>query len=155
MRRRAHLSALILLFPALIMNAQSNPPQATIIDTGSTNRPGVIMTINAAGRTEVQPRDAEARKTSIDAHLCERLFEDLKSVGPLSALPKTHCLKSVSFGSSLYVEFNGERSPDLNCPAPPDSKLALLQKDVRDLMDAAHVSSRIHPRTFTATVPHK
>ena len=113
------------------------------------------MTVNVSGAAEIQPRDSEAHKTNIDAHLSERLFEDLKSVGALSALPKSHCFKSVSFGSSLYLEVDGERSPDLNCPAPPDSKLAVLQKDVRDLLDAAHAMLQTQPRTFRTTIPHK
>ena len=145
----------LLLAVALTMKAQSTPQQATIIDTGSTNRPGITMTVHESGAAEVQPRDAEARKTNIDAHLAARLFDDVRSAGPLSALPKPHCFKSVSFGSSLYLEVNGERSPDLNCPAPPDSKLAALQKDVRDLMDAAHANTHLRSRTFTTTVPHK
>jgi hypothetical protein len=154
MRLSAVLSLLIPLLPAAISSAQPAPQQATVIDTGSTNVPGVTMTINALGAAEVRPRDAEARKTSVDAHLSERLFQDLQSAGPLSALPKPHCFKSVSFGSSLYVEFNGERSPDLNCPAGADSKLAALQKDVRDLMEAAHATPKLHPRIFTTTVSH-
>ncbi|SRR5579875_1349316 len=143
------LSVLMLLMP------QPAPTQATIIDTGSTNRPGLTITVNPSGKAEIQPRDGETQKTSFDAHLCARLFEALKAAGPLSALPKVHCMKSVSFGSSLYVEFNGERSPDLNCPAPADSKLAGLQKDVRALMDAAQPASRTRVRTFTTTIPHK
>lgn len=113
------------------------------------------MTVHASGAAEVQPRDAEARKTNIDAHLATRLFEDVKSAGPLSALPKPRCFKSVSFGSSLYLEVNGERSPDLNCPASPNSKLAALQKDVRDVIDAAHATPSTRSRIFTTTVPHK
>lgn len=156
MRSRVVFPLLIALGSTLMSHAQQvSPQQATIIDTGSTNRPGVKMIVNTLGSAEVQARDAESHKTNVDAHLCERLFQDLKSAGSLSAIPPVHCAKSVSFGSSLYIEFNGERSPDLNCPAPPDSKVATLQKDARDLMDAAHANTRIHPRTFTTTIPHK
>jgi hypothetical protein len=75
---------------------------------------------------------------TINSDLADRLFRDLKAFSPLSPFPATHCVKSVSFGTSLYVEYNGERSPDLNCPAPPGSKLAQLQKDVNEIMQAVH-----------------
>lgn len=151
MRSRIVLCVLI----PLAVIAQTTPQQATIEDTGSTNMAGVKMIVNPSGTAEVQPRNAQSRKTTVDVHLSERLFQDLKSVGPLSALPPVHCIKSVSFGSSLYVEFNGERSPDLTCPAQPDSKLAMLQKDVHDLMDAAHATPRIGSRVHVFTVPPK
>lgn len=124
------------------MAASDTAQQAVIENTGSTNTAGVKLIVNRSGTAEVQQRDAEPRKATLDQQLTQSLFEDLNSIGPLSALPRTHCMKSVSFGTSLYVEYNGERSPDLSCPAPADSKLAILQKHVRDLMTAAHAS---HP----------
>jgi hypothetical protein len=149
MRSRAVLSALI---PLALM---ATPQHAVIENTGSTNSPGIKLIVDSSGAAEVQPHNAEARKTTVDARLSERLFQDLNAIGPLSALPRPHCMKSVSFGTSLYVEFNGERSPDLNCPVPADSKLAILQRDARELMDAAHATPRIGPRTPIYTVPHK
>ena len=118
--------------------------QATIEDTGSTNTPATMLIVHAGGSTKVQPHGAEARTISLDPRLSERFFQDLKSAGRLSELPHIHCMKSISFGSSLYIEFNGERSPDLNCPAPSGSKLSVLQKDVREIMQAAHVESGTH-----------
>jgi hypothetical protein len=137
------------------MATDQAPQQAIIENTGSTNSAGVKLIVGPSGAAEVQPRNAEARKTNVDARLSERLFQDLKSIGPLSALPRAHCMKSVSFGTSLYIEYNGERSPDLNCPVAADSKLAILQKDARDLMEAAHAKPRVGPRTPIFTVPNK
>src|SRR5581483_620069 len=155
MRPCTVLSVLIFLCPAILMCAEAAPQQVTIEDTGSTNRTGVKLIVNGSGEVEVQPHDAESRKTSVDTRLCDRLLQDLKAVGSLSALPRTHCIKSVSFGSSLYLEFNGERSPDLSCPAAPDSKVGLLQKDVHELMEAAHATPKVGLRIPVFTVPHK
>jgi hypothetical protein len=140
---------------AALLAAEASPQQVTIEDTGSTNRPGVKLIVTSTGAAQVEIRDAEARKTNIDTRLCDRLFQDLKSAGSLGGLPRTHCMKSVSFGSSLYMEFNGERSPDLSCPAAQDSKVAILQKDARDVMEAAHATPKMTPRTFIYTVPRK
>ena len=136
---RSRIDLAILMPFALTLMAAGNTKQATIEDTGSTNVAGAILVVNAGGSTKVQPHGAEAHTISLDPHLCDKFFEDLKSAAPLSQLPHAHCMKSISFGSSLYVEFNGERSPDLNCPAPRDSKLGVLQKDVREIMQAAHL----------------
>ena len=111
--------------------------QATIEDTGSTNRPGIKLTVNSEGKAELVSKDATLHAVGINPQTATRLFEDLKTIGPLNALPRTHCFKSISFGSSLYLEFNGERSPDLNCPAPPGSEIAKLQEHVRELLRAA------------------
>jgi hypothetical protein len=130
-----------LLFAVLMpiaMLAAEQTQRATIIDTGSTNSAGMTLVVNAGGSTKVRPEGAEPHTVSLDPRLSDRLFKDLQSAGHLSDLPRPHCMKSVSFGSSLYVEFNGERSPDLNCPASADSKLSALQKDVREIMQAAH-----------------
>ena len=138
------------------ITAQDAAVHATIEQTASTNRAGLKLTIDPTGSAAVEPQDAPMRKTNVDAQLSNRLFEDLKAIGPLSSLPKTHCMKSVSFGTSLYLTYNGETSPDLSCSASPDSKVGRLQKDVRELMQAAHATPNVrrHPR-FTSTLPPK
>lgn len=147
---------LFVLIPFAIVTAADQPlqEQAVIENNGSTNAPGVKLTIDRAGTAEVQQRNTEPRKTTVDEQLSRRLFEDLNSIGPLNLLPRLHCMKSVSFGTSLYIEYNGERSPDLSCPAPADSKLAALRKDVNDLMAAAHANPRVGARTHIFTIPH-
>jgi hypothetical protein len=134
---------LAVLMPIALLQADRTQ-QATIEDTGSTNVPGTTLIVSGGGSTKVQPHGSEPHAVSLDRRLSQRFFDDLKSAGRLSDLPHAHCMKSVSFGSSLYIEFNGERSPDLNCPARPDSKLSVLQKDVREIMQAVRVESGIN-----------
>lgn len=115
----------------------ASAPQALVIDSGSTNRPGITITVDESGSATAQPRNDEARPLKLDAQLCQALMKDIKAAGQLSALPDHHCPKSASFGSSLYVEMNGDRSPDLSCANPPDARMAALQKDANDILQAA------------------
>ena len=47
---------------------------------------------------------------------------------PLAQLPVTHGVKSVSFGTSTYIEYKGQRTPDLSSPA--DARGRALQADI-------------------------
>jgi len=115
----------------------ASSPQVLVIDSGSTNRPGVTITVEETGSATAQPRNADAKSLKLDPELCRALMADIQSSGSLSALPPHHCPKSASFGSSLYVEINGDRSPDLSCANPPDPRMAALQKDANAIMQAA------------------
>jgi hypothetical protein len=147
------LLLLAVLIPMAGFHAEKTIQQATIEDTGSTNRLGVKIVVNPGGATQMHVPGEETRTMTINAAACNRLFHDLKAFSPLSELPTPHCMKSVSFGTSLYVEYNGERSPDLNCPAPPDSKLAQLQKDVNEIVQAVHWKPQ--PARRFESVPRK
>jgi hypothetical protein len=113
-------------------------PQASIIDSGSTNRPGLRVTLDASGDNAVlEPRDGPKQTVKLPRKLCEQFMSDLQSAAPLNALPANHCLKSASFGSRLYLEFNGLRSPDISCPVQADSRTATLKKEATDILNAA------------------
>jgi hypothetical protein len=119
------------------MLLQSETSQAVIIDSGSTNRPGVTINVDESGNATVQQRAAEPHNMQVDPQLAKQLMADIKAAGKLSELPPQHCMKSTSFGSSLYVEFSGDRSPDLNCSPQRDTRAAALQRDGNDLLQAA------------------
>lgn len=125
--------AVLVFFPMLL---RSSAPQAVVIDSGSTNRPGVTVTVDERGNATVEQRNSEPHSIKLSVPMCEQLMRDIKAAGTLSALPEKHCAKSVSFGSSLYVEFNGDRSPDLSCSNQPDERSIALQKDANDIMQA-------------------
>ena len=105
-----------------------------MIDSGSTNRAGATIRVDETGNATVEQRGSEPQSTKLDAQLCEQLMRDVKAAGPLSALPPQHCPKSVSFGSRLYVEFNGDRSPDISCSPQKDPRSAALQKDANEVL---------------------
>jgi len=111
--------------------------QVKIIDTGSTNIPGVNVVLENSGHyAMVERRDGSKQRVKLKKELCDRLLRDLKAAGGLSELPKSHCMKSASFGSSLYVEYNGVRSADLSCPQR-DDRAAALKKDAGEILSAA------------------
>jgi hypothetical protein len=110
--------------------------QATIEDTGSTNRAGLRVTVEDDGKATVEQRGAETRRVQLPKAMCEQFLRDLKAT-PVASLPKRHCMKSASFGSSLIIEFEGNRSPDLSCPGAADPRAEALQKHANDLLDSA------------------
>jgi hypothetical protein len=111
--------------------------QVKIIDTGSTNIPGVnVMLENSGHHAMVERRDGSKQRVKLTKELCDRLLRDLKAAGALSELPQSHCMKSASFGSSLYVEYNGVRSADLSCPQR-DERAAAIKKDAGEILSAA------------------
>ena len=145
------MPAFIFVLAATLM--QASAPQALVIDSGSTNRPGITITVEESGNATAQPRNGEAKTLTLDPQLCQALMKDIKAAGTLSALPEHHCPKSVSFGSSLFVEFNGDRSPDLSCNNPPDERAAALQKDANGILQA--VRAQLGPMRMRPVRPVK
>ncbi len=133
----------------------ANGPQATVEDTGSTNRPGLRVTFDHDGHATVEQRGGGIQHVKLGEHLCNQFMRDLKDAGSLSALPARHCMKSVSFGSSLFVEANGDKSPDLSCQPEQDPRIDALQKDAQQILQAAREAAGIQPRNvFTLRAPY-
>ncbi len=146
------LHGLAFLIPMLL---SANGPQATIEDTGSTNRPGLRVTVDRDGHATVEQRNGEIQHVKLQEHLCNQFMRDLKDVGSLSALPARHCIKSVSFGSSLFVEANGDKSPDLSCHPQQDPRIDALEKDAQQILQASREAAGIQPRNvFTVRAPY-
>jgi hypothetical protein len=125
--------ALLAVFPMLL---NSDSPQALVIDSGSTNRAGFTIKIDESGNATVEQSGIEPKSIQVNAELGAQLMRDIKSAGVLSALPRKRCIKSASFGSSLFVEWNGDRSPDLSCSPQIDPRAEALQKDARQVVEA-------------------
>lgn len=125
------------------MLLSAHGPQAVIEDSGSTNRPGMRVTLDQQGHASVEPRNAKPQHITLDKSLCDRFLRDLKAAAPVNALPARHCFKSVSFGSRLFVEFEGNRSPDLSCPGQQDPRAEALQKDAQQILQAAQKAAGV------------
>ncbi len=65
-----------------------------------------------------------------------RLYSDLNAAQPLSSLPEPRCMKSVSFGTTLTLQFNGQKTPDLSCGDGGNSSLRALIRDVKEVVAA-------------------
>ena len=115
--------ALVLAAPLMASAAPAVPylpvpnGAAVILNTGSTNTVGYRIVVERSGAAEFVngPRHAVG---SVPASLAAQFFKDLESSMPLSAHGSSTCMKSVSFGSSMFVWWHGSRSKDLSCGAP-------------------------------------
>jgi hypothetical protein len=133
---KANVLAVALLMTAL--QAQTTAV-ATIVDTGSTNTPGMTVSMGAKGHAIVEHTKGGAAKTNIKVSdaLRTRLMTDLEAAAPVDKLNARHCMKSVSFGSRVFVEYKGVRSPDISCPGQSDPKVEALRVDVEEIMAEA------------------
>jgi len=115
---------------------------AAIVDSGSTNTAGFRILVQRSGEAEQTqtprrygPQTAsKARKRQLPRALVDRFYSDLDAAKPFSALPEQHCMKSASFGTTLSIEFAGEKTPDLNCGDGGDSKLQAIIRDATEII---------------------
>lgn len=134
----------------LFTDAQEHE-SATIVNSGSTNRPGFRIAIDSLGAAEYTavsrraapqapgPRRLDAAQPAqkiLSRALADRFFADLKAAQPFSALPPVHCIKSASFGSSLTISYNNEQTPDLSCGDGGNESLRNLIRDAQDIVAA-------------------
>lgn len=133
----------------------ASEPQATIIDSGSTNRPGLRVTVDRQGHAIIIEKSGETHRVELSPSMCAAFLHQVRNAVPLNNIPARHCFKSVSFGSSLFIEYQGERSPDLSCPGASNSETATLQKEAREILQAAQSAAGVRQhRIFTSVKPH-
>ena len=153
-----------------LLAAQVRPPiqdGATVLDTGSTNRPGALVRVHADGSAIVEQQIRGVQQpahhaATISDGLAARLLATAKVARAAGATRKlgVPCMKSVSFGSSLYVTYHGWRSPDLMCPVlgpatalktaaqavlaaavPPGRQIHMMPNEVRKPLPTATASA--------------
>ncbi|MGA2716547.1 MAG: hypothetical protein ABSG41_25920 [Bryobacteraceae bacterium] len=116
---------------------------ATIINSGSTNRPGFRIVVDRSGVAELTPtrRRFGARQAQptlirrmLPNSLVEAFYSDLKTAKPLDSLPAVHCAKSASFGSTFTVAFGKEQTPDLSCGDGGNTVMRDLIRDASQII---------------------
>jgi hypothetical protein len=111
---------------------------AVIVDSGSTNRPGFRITIDRAGNADVvsmaKTGPAKPQRRTLSPAMQKRFEADLAAARPLPSLPAVHCMKSVSFGSTLTLIFGGEQTPDLSCGDGGNAAMGNLIRDVNEIV---------------------
>jgi hypothetical protein len=133
------LAVLALLF---VMNSFG---QVVITDSGSTNRPGMTVTIDEKGNAEIAGRRGNKAQMSLDKDLHTRLMKDLDAAMPLDQMAVRGCAKSVSFGSRMFLTYKGVRSPDMSCAGQTDAAVIALQKDAQEIMALAKSKAPASP----------
>jgi len=123
LRNRSHQMHPIILTAGLLLSlapALAAADSAVLLDSGSTNTAGFRIEVNRSGEAVYTPPPRRGRQPSeeqpkprnrrIPSPLIKRFFADLDAQRPFSALPNRGCMKSVSFGTTLTVEYQGERT---------------------------------------------
>jgi hypothetical protein len=122
---------------------------AVILNTGSTNSTGYRIVVQSDGNAEYVMASERAR-TSVSRALALRFFSDLKAA-PLQSVAHAQCMKSASFGTSLFVWWNHERSPDLSCAA--DAHGRTLAQDARAIEQALDISGSVRQPIVRPLMP--
>ncbi len=108
----------------------------TVIETASTNRPETRVTIGRQAKAMVRVSGTRSSTIPLGTEERKRIWKAVSDAEPLENLPVSHCMKSASFGSSLFVEIDGQRSPDLSCANQADPRAAALHAEARGILQA-------------------
>jgi hypothetical protein len=103
------------------------PGAALIVNGGSTNFAGFKIAVARDG-TAVSQMPSGVALAHVAPATAKWLFEHLAADRPLDKLPPGECMKSVSFGSSTTIAWNGETTPDITCTSDP--RVAELNRTV-------------------------
>lgn len=144
-----------LVFVATVLSINDNEI-VRIVNSGSSNFGGYTIELQQNGIVKwtvgyrFRPISSTTPSTSVTSTpqmsirlpsgLVANVFQKVRQALPLNQFPANFCIKSVSFGTSLHLSYNGQQSPDLNCPLK-DSRLISLNKVVREVVSALHIES--------------
>ncbi|MBV8245077.1 MAG: hypothetical protein JOZ38_04065 [Candidatus Eremiobacteraeota bacterium] len=88
---------------------------AIILNSGSTNTAAYTIKVWSDGTTELTQRGTSAAGAALSDEATDGFFASVRDARNTHA-PANHCMKSVSFGTTLVVRWHGWTSVDLNCP---------------------------------------
>lgn len=111
---------------------------SVILRTPSTNTSGYRIVVGTNGSAEFVAGQTRAT-ASVPQELGAKYFRDLAAAQPLQQLPVQGCMKSASFGTSLYVYWNHQRSGDLSCAG--DAAGRAVAADTDAIAAALHIGT--------------
>jgi len=144
------LVSVMLMAVGMALLSEASPTKAenaTIIDSGSTNRAGFRIEVGRSGvaemtsvRRNVDPPSKHIKplQQTLSVAIVQRFYADLRAAKPLRSLPEAHCMKSASFGSTLTVVLGNEQTPDLNCGDGGNAAMRNLIRDVNEIVALFH-----------------
>jgi len=146
------MGLLLAVLPALAKAPHKMKPKAapsetaTIENTGSTNTTGYKITVTQSGNSfhaeaasTGGDHNSEAGNKELLRSQVRKLFTDLAAAMPLTSLPVRHGMRSVSFGTSTFITYKGQRSPDLTSGGSPRANA--LKADVDAITKALRVGN--------------
>jgi hypothetical protein len=99
------------------------PGSALIRNSGSSNTLPYAISLRPDGSALVTVGvAASAEQRTVPQAETAELFAELHDAMPLDALPRQHCMKSASFGTTTTIRFGGAASPDLDCAGDPATR---------------------------------
>ena len=113
-------------------HSQDNANVLVIItNSGSTNTPGATVTVNKDGSATISyDRDNDQRFNKyVDKTFPRGTFDVsqlahiLVQIGNVETIPEHHCIKSVSFGSTTTITYQGKTSGDMFCRSNEDPQI--------------------------------
>jgi hypothetical protein len=127
---------------------------AVITNSGSTNAPASTLTVYQDGSAVLAYQKGKSAARFASYHnqtfpagtfASNKLAALLGKIKDVSTIPDHGCLKSVSFGSTTTVTFQGKTSGDLSCLSSEDTPLFL---------DLKHQVQAIHNHITTLRTSH-
>ena len=121
-----------------------------ITNSGSTNMPESTLTINTDGSGSLMyHKDTTAGNSSrfVDKTFPAGTFNIaqlknlLRQIGNVSAIPDHGCIKSISFGSTTTITYQGKTSGDISCLSNADLKIYL---DAKEQVEALYTQALKH-----------
>ncbi len=119
----------------------ANTPKITISKSGSTNTVGFEVTLDGGENATIRAQSQAPRALKLKNSRVAAFTKAIEAAGPLHSLPANHCIKSVSFGTSLFISHGDDRSPDLSCVDQSDPQAAALKKQAEEILQAAQKAS--------------
>jgi hypothetical protein len=138
-------ATLLAAFAIAFFVAASPTDTATIVNSGSTNSYGYSIQVWSNGKASATLQEkngaaaASPKAFTLTPAAVARFFADLEAARKENA-QSVPCMKSVSFGTTTHITWQGWVSPDLSCPAK-DALGAALVKDVDEIRQAAGIAS--------------
>jgi hypothetical protein len=150
----AKISFILLAIFFTFVSSNNDHDTIQIINSGSTNTAGYVIDVQRNGLVKwtVAPRhhivistttpSSTTTQNSIQISLirANSIFQSVEQAFPFTQYQPIGCIKSVSFGTRLFVAYNGQQTPDISCPLK-DQRLILLSKYVRELIAELNINT--------------
>ncbi len=124
-----------------------------ITNSGSTNTAGYVIELQRNGHVKwtVAPRSRFIDSTTLPSTTTQNsiqlpllrantIFQAIEQASPFNQYAPVFCIKSISFGTRLFVTYNGQQTPDLNCPVQ-DQRLVLLNEQIHALISDLNINT--------------
>lgn len=134
------LATPLCVFPLRIFAQTPNQEQpAVIVNSGSTNTCKYRISVLPSGKATYTVCNKKGAG-EIKVNTATKFFNDISAAKPLSKLPYKPCVKSVSFGTSTQVRYQGQESPDVSCPSN-DLRVTNLYDDAKSIQQELNFST--------------